>query len=167
MIVNTLGMQSNSILKSILLLCRSTKLASFPALPVSNNDWYDPSSTRNRDPRIAQCIPDGKKAPQEFIADVLGRKRTRSKTSKKSKKKAKVEGPRALAFSPYVQDSQTMPSNEHETAEEETVTEEECDKISSTFPADVQLVLQAAKSLGMSTSVRLRTIKKLSTFLHE
>lgn len=162
-----LNMQSNSILKSILLLCRSTKLASFPALPVSNNDWYDPSSTRNRDPRIAQCIPDGKKSPQEFIADVLGRKRTRSKTPKKSKKKAKVEGPRALAFSPYVQDSQTMPSNEHQTAEEETVTEEECDKISSTFPADVQLVLQAAKSLGMSTSVRLRTIKKLSTFLHE
>lgn len=149
-----------------MLLCRSTKLASFPALPVSNNIWYDPSSKRNRDPRIAQCIPDGKKAPQEFIADVLGRKRTKSKKAKKSKK-SKVESPRAMAFSPYVQDSQTMPSSRPETAEEETLTEEECEKISSTFPADVQLVLKAAKSLGMSTSVRLRTIKKLSTFLHE
>eukprot|EP00889_Picochlorum_renovo_P001297 jgi/Picre1/28327/NNA_003733.t1 len=78
---------------SCLEIRRINKIASFPALPVSNNDWYDPSSTRNRDPRIAQCIPDGKKAPQEFIADVLGRKRTRSKTPKKSKKKAKVEGP--------------------------------------------------------------------------
>ena len=141
-------------------LCSSTKLASFPALPVSHTDWYDLSSERNRDPRVAQCIPDGKRPPGDFVADALGSKSARSKRMTRPK----ADKPRALAFSPYVQDSQTMPSHESETAEQETITEEEGEGISSTFPEDVQLVLKAAESLGMSPSVRLRTIKKLSKF---
>lgn len=137
----------------------STKVSSFPALPVHALDWYEKElawlGDTPDDDHIAKCIPDGKIQPH-FLVERIMKQSNRIMKHKKNKSKKEADQNQSIcsglgvtsAFVAY----STQDSPCTTICHEDTIEAQRIPKLLESLPKEVQYVFRAAEQSNILSS---------------
>lgn len=138
----------------------STRISSFPALPVDGIDWYEKESMwlgeTPEDDLIARCIPDGKVDTNEILCRIVKKKKDgRNKRVNNANTSTRQASDIQSAFLPY-----STPESQPEIMRDDP-SAEHIDDLMKSLPQDVQFVFRAAQKLKvLPNGVLQRSILK-------